>query len=95
MSSSSDISTSNNNNNYHHNHHQLLLNPNGAEQKSHISLATATAVDTIAFTHYYEPLLYDYVNDVAAVASGGNYTSDLYNLTGTTEQIEVTTQNIR
>lgn len=88
---SSSISTSNN---YHQQHHLLHLTPNGAEQKSHISLATATAVETIAFSHFYDPLLYDYVNDgVAAV--GANYTTDTYNLTGTTEEIDVITQNSR
>lgn len=87
---SSSTSTSNN---YHQQHH-LLLNPNGAQRKSHISIATATAVETIAFSHFYDPLLYDYVNDAAA-AVGGNYTTDAYNLTGTTEEIDVTTQNAR
>lgn len=83
---SSSISTSNN---YHQ--HPLLPNPNGAERKSHISIATATAVETIALSHFYDSLLYDYVND----AVSANYSTDTYNLTGTTEEIDVTTQNAR
>lgn len=88
---SSSVSSSNN---YHQQNHLLHITPSGAEQKSHLSLATATAVETIAFSHFYDPLLYDYVNDGVAVAAA-NYSTDAYNLTGTTEEIDVTTQNAR